>query len=75
MSVGTSQHQSREPRFESELMTRAEAAEYLRVAPATLACWASNGRHAIPFVKLGSKVCYRRGDLDKWLESRTQTST
>lgn len=58
-----------------ELLTRQQAAEYLNLAPQTLALWASTGRHNLPFVKVGRCVRYRRSDLEKWLEQRTGTST
>lgn len=53
------------------LLTRDEAAEYLRVAPQTLAVWVTNGRYNLPYVKVGRCVRYRRRDLDRFLESRT----
>ena len=55
----------------SELLTREEAAAYLGVKPQTLAVWHTTRRHKIPLIKVGSKVRYRRADLDAWLESRT----
>lgn len=55
------------------LMTREQAAQYLGIAPQTLAAWAATGRYSLPFVKLGRLVRYRRVDLDAWLESRRQT--
>ena len=54
----------------SELLSRAEAAEYLRIRPQTLAVWHTTHRHVIPFIKVGSRVFYRRADLDAWLASR-----
>jgi excisionase family DNA binding protein len=47
-----------------------EAAEYLGLKYQTLAAWRSNKRHQIPFLKVGSKVFYRRSDLERWLETR-----
>ncbi len=55
----------------SELLTRDEAAAYIGVKPQTLAVWHTTKRYNIPLVKVGSKVRYRRADLDAWLESRT----
>lgn len=55
---------------EHDLMTRAEAAEYLRRKPSTLAKWACDKRYDLPFFKIGRSVCYKRTDLDQWLESR-----
>ena len=53
--------------------TRAEAAEYLGVAPRTMANWHSTGRVKIPFYKVGrKKVIYHKSDLDAYLESVRQ---
>jgi excisionase family DNA binding protein len=56
----------------SDLLTREEAAQYLGgLKPQTLACWQTTKRYEIPIVKCGSRVRYRRSDLDRFLESRT----
>jgi excisionase family DNA binding protein len=55
----------------SDLLTTAEAAAYLRTTRGTLEVWRSTKRYAIPYVKRGRNVFYRRADLDRWLESRT----
>ncbi len=47
--------------------TRKEAADYLNVVPGTLAVWASTGRVAIPYCKIGKKVVYRKSDLDAFI--------
>ena len=52
------------------LLNPREAGAYLGVSPGTLAVWRCNRRYRIPFVKCGSRVFYRRADLDRWLESR-----
>lgn len=57
-----------------DLLDETEAAQYLTLAPGTLSVWRSTGRYSIPFVKVGRRVRYRRGDLDAWLESRTRSS-
>jgi len=54
-----------------ELLTRQEAADYIRVKPQTLAVWATTHRYHLRLVKVGTKVYYRKSDLDAWLESRT----
>ena len=51
--------------------TRSEAASYLGVTKQTLAVWACVGRYALPFIKVGRKVFYRRTDCDAWLAKRT----
>ena len=58
-------------REQSDLLTREQAAEFLGVAPNTLAIWACEGRYDLPMVKVGRLVRYRRSDLVAWLESRT----
>ncbi len=56
----------------SDLLNERAAAEVLDTTPGTLSVWRSTGRYAIPFIKIGSKVRYRRSDLENWLESRTR---
>ena len=56
-----------------ELLPPPEAAALLRTTVDTLAVWRSTGRHAIPFVKVGRSVRYRRSDLLAWIDSRTRT--
>lgn len=63
------------PRFDQDRMSRSEAAQYLGLDEHTLAAWHSTGRHQIPVIKLGRRVFYRRSDLDRFIESRTQTQT
>lgn len=55
----------------SDLLTRQQAAEILGVCEQTLATWACVGRYGLPMVKVGSRVRYRRRDLDAWLDRRT----
>jgi excisionase family DNA binding protein len=59
------------PRRQSDLMSRAEAAQYLGVSPKTLATWACTKRYPLPVVKLGRAVKYRVADLEKFIASRT----
>ena len=56
------------------LVDEKEAADFLKISPGTLSVWRSTGRYAIPFVKVGRRVRYRRSDLDRWLASRTQAN-
>jgi excisionase family DNA binding protein len=58
----------------SDLLTRREAAEYLGVAPGTLAIWKSAERYDLPVIKVGRLVRYRRVDLDNFLRNRTVES-
>lgn len=55
----------------AELLTRAEAADYLGIAKQTLAIWKTTGRYALPVVKVGRLTKYRRSDLDEFLSRRT----
>ncbi len=57
-----------------ELLDEHAAAAFLDVSPGTLSVWRSTGRYALPFVKIGRKVRYRRADLAEWLESRARMS-
>ena len=57
-----------------ELLDEKQAAEFLGVAPGTLSVWRSCGRYALPFIKCGHLVKYRRADLESWLESRTRAN-
>jgi len=53
------------------LMSRKQAAEYLGVKEQTLACWATTKRYALPYVKIGRLVKYKREDLERFiLENR-----
>ena len=54
-----------------EMMTTEQAAAYLSVDAGTLGVWRCTRRYAIPFVKVGRKVRYRKADLDKFIRSRT----
>lgn len=54
-----------------QLLTRDQAAEYLGIAPQTLAIWAMTGRYGLPVIKVGRLCKYRRRDLDAFLERRT----
>ena len=58
-----------------ELLSRKQAAEFLRVKPQTLAAWACTGRYDLKFVKVGRKVLYRKGDLECFLNSHVYTKT
>ena len=53
-----------------ELLDARAAAAVLDVTAGTLSVWRSTGRYAIPFIKVGRNVRYRRADLTAWLETR-----
>ncbi len=56
----------------AQLMTRAEAARFLRLSPGTLGNWRCSKRVRIPCVRLGWKIFYRASDLEKFIESRVE---
>jgi len=58
-----------------KLLTVADTAEILGVAPHTLAVWRSTGRYDLPYVKTGRLVRYRLADLEAFIERRRQTHT
>ena len=57
-----------------DLLAEQEAADFLQIAPGTLSVWRSTGRYGLPFVKIGARVRYRRGDLQAWLDSRVRAN-
>ena len=58
----------------ADLLDDKAAAAVLDVCPGTLSVWRSTGRYALPFLKIGRKVRYRRSDLQAWMDSRTRES-
>jgi len=52
-----------------DILTPREAAKVLRVSPGTLAIWRCLKRYGLPFSKVGSKVVYRRSDLDAFIQA------
>jgi excisionase family DNA binding protein len=62
------------PVLDGELLDEKQAASHLTLSPGTLAVWRSTGRYALPFLKVGRMVRYRRSDLDAWLEARARLS-
>ena len=55
---------------EHELMTPEEAAKYLRLSPDTLRQWRHLGKGP-KYLKLGSKVMYRKCEILFWLDEIT----
>lgn len=51
-------------------LSNKQAAEYIGVAEHTLHVWRCTKRYPIPYLKIGSKIYYRRSDLDVFLASR-----
>lgn len=57
--------------FQSDLLSRRQAAAYLGVSEQTLAIWKCAGRYQLPFVKIGRLVKYKKADLDAFISRRT----
>lgn len=56
---------------EENLLTRKEAAAFLRCKEITLATWKSTNRYNLPVVKVGRLAKYRYSDLLKFIDRRT----
>ena len=55
----------------SDLLNTEQAAAYLGVTSRTLEVWRCTKRHAIPYIKVGRLVKYRKAELDHWLAQQT----
>ena len=64
-----------ESKRKTELLSRTEAADYLGLAPHTLAVWQSTNRYGLPCVKIGRLAKYRKEDLDDFIQRRTTGKT
>jgi excisionase family DNA binding protein len=60
---------------DTPLLTRTEAAAFLGVTVAALAKWAVTRRYSLPYIKVGTRVRYRRSDLETFLDQRTVGGT
>ncbi len=58
----------------NELLTPEEAARHLKMAKQTLARWRVEGTGP-PFVRLGTRIFYRRSDLHAFVAGRVFSST
>lgn len=58
--------------IESKLMNQAEAAIYLGTTVPTLNTFRCTGKNKIPFVRWGSRIRYRKEDLDTFIESNLE---
>ena len=55
------------------LLTEAQAAALLNVAPATLTAWRATKRVACPtHCRIGGAIRYRRADIDAFIEKSVQ---
>ncbi len=61
-----------EPIAVPKMMTPQQAADYLGVNVQTLGIWRCTRRYPLSFVKVGRKVCYRKADLDRFIQQRTE---
>ena len=64
-------HRQSASKRKTELLSRTEAADYLRIAPHTLVVWQSTNRYGLPCVKIGRLAKYRKKDLDDFIQRRT----
>ncbi|MNZ23762.1 Helix-turn-helix domain protein [compost metagenome] len=62
------------PLSPSDLLTPDQVATALGLSHRTLAAWRSSRRNPLPYVKVGSRVRYRRQDVTAWLDSQTHAS-
>ena len=51
-------------------LSPAEAAEYLGVKVQTLAVWRTARRYDLAFIRIGSRIQYKKADLDAFIERR-----
>lgn len=59
----------------SDLLTPDQVAAALGLSHRTLAAWRSSRRGDLPWVKVGSRIRYRRQDVAAWLEGRSHSSS
>lgn len=53
------------------LLDERQAAEFLSLKPTTLQTWRCTKRYALPYLKVGTSVRYRKSELESFLASRT----
>lgn len=58
----------------TELLTTAEAADYLRLSPMTLKHWRQQ-KKGPPWGQMGRNIVYRRRDLDKYIDQQFNLSS
>ncbi|WP_082045737.1 MULTISPECIES: helix-turn-helix domain-containing protein [Pseudomonas] len=54
----------------ADLLTPEQVAAALGLSHRTLAAWRSSRRNPLPYVKVGSRVRYRRQDVASYLKAR-----
>lgn len=53
----------------SALMTVDQVSAHLQISPRTV--YELKKRHAIPFIRIGNSLRFRRADVEAWLTERT----
>jgi len=54
----------------SDLLTRREAAAFLRISPVTLARWSAGPTPVLPVARIGGRRMYRQRDLEAYVQQR-----
>ena len=62
------------PLCPTDLLTPCQVATALGLSHRTLAAWRSRRSNPLPYVKVGSRIRYRRQDVAAWLESQTRNA-
>jgi excisionase family DNA binding protein len=52
------------------MMSRQELADWLKVCVGAIDRW--RRREGLPFIKIGRRVRFRRGEVEKWLAKRSK---
>jgi len=55
-----------------ELLTLADLASMLKVPRQTIYAWRTRGDSGPPGIKLGKHVRYRKREVEKWLDARSE---
>lgn len=54
-----------------KLLTTKEAASLLNISPGTLRVWRCQGKHHLPYIKIGSRVRYPETAILNFIEENT----
>jgi len=57
-----------------DLIPATEAARQLHIKVNTLAIWRCKRRYPLAYIKIGLRVFYRQGEIDRFIQSGTHTS-
>ncbi len=58
---------SSNPKVDDRIFSVEELAEYLRVSPK----WIYDHKHELPHFKLGGRLCFRKRDIDRVIDTLT----